>query len=217
MEHHWLQLQLKGYNRRRFQNILIPKPLNTSIASDSRTTYVNAPKTTLPCSVPANGRVDLCSVVLVWLGLGHDHDLALKKTNYVCYVQYLTWFNYINWLLYRPLYHLTSSLIFTAADKGLRLTLKGSMSNKLLAQWSYGRFSDEDRLDGLVTAGTLLPFTLPLIFLPGRNITVYIKTTTVPTCCEILLQLLTSDTQKYNCRFSNCIHYFNQDRQKSGT
>lgn len=69
------------------------------------------------------------------------------------------------------------------------------MSNKLLAQWSYGRFSDEDRLDGLVTAGTLLPFTLPLIFLPGRNITVYIKTTTVPTCCEILLQLLTSDTQ----------------------
>lgn len=85
-----VQLQLKGYNRRRFQNILIPKPLNTSIASDSRTTYVNAPKTTLPCSVPANGRVDLCSVVLVWLGLGHDHDFALKKTNYVCYVQYLT-------------------------------------------------------------------------------------------------------------------------------
>lgn len=38
MEHHWLQLQLKGYNRRRFQNILIPKPLNTSIASDSKMT-----------------------------------------------------------------------------------------------------------------------------------------------------------------------------------
>lgn len=117
--------------------------------------HVNALKATLLCSVPANGRVDLCSVVLVWLGSGHDHDLALKKTKYVCYVQYLTWFNYINWLLYRPLYHLTPSLIFTTADKGLRLTLKGNMSNKLLAQWSYGRFSDEDRLDGLVTAGTL--------------------------------------------------------------
>lgn len=38
MEHHWLQLQLKGYNRRRFQNILIPKPLNRSIASDSKMT-----------------------------------------------------------------------------------------------------------------------------------------------------------------------------------
>lgn len=33
-----VQLQLKGYNRRRFQNILIPKPLNTSIASDSKMT-----------------------------------------------------------------------------------------------------------------------------------------------------------------------------------
>lgn len=83
----WFQSHLKGYKRRRFQNILIPKPLNRSIASESRTTYVSALKTTLRCSVPATGRVDLCSTVLVWLGLGHDRDLALKKpkTTYAMY------------------------------------------------------------------------------------------------------------------------------------
>lgn len=46
------------------------------------------------------------------------------------------------------------------------------------------------RLASLVTAGTLVT----LHSVPH----VYVKTTTVPTCCEIQLKLLTSDTQKYN-------------------